>query len=154
MPLMPWELSAIPADSRESLGTVEQVQSRLRHALPTIKLFRDADGSEKIRAMESKGIEVPPFIRDIMLRTGGSYLGLLEGDGWTIEFSLGQDENCISRVAIDVRGSGNPMPSIECLAAIPGWKIIDVNGAKPTRESWAAFGTWRDDAIDELGQTS
>ena len=148
---MPWELSAVPADSRPSLGSIAQVQELLRRALPRIQLFRDASGSEKIRAMEAQGIEIPQAIREAMMISGGAYQGLLEGNGWSIEFWLGQGADSVTSVSMDVRGSGDPMPAIQRIMAIPGWKVVDVNGTTPTRESWAAFGNWRDDAIEQLG---
>jgi hypothetical protein len=126
-----------PADPRESLGTVEEVQSLLRQAIPKIQFFRDASGSDKIRAMEAQGIDIPQVIRDALLITGGSYLGLFEGEDWSFKFSLGQNATSVSRVSIDMRGSGNPMPTIERLMAIPNWRLTDVNGTTPTRESWS-----------------
>ena len=144
---MPWELRALPSDDGQSLGTVEHVQAKLRAALPEIELFRDASGSEKLAAMESQGVEVPDFIREHWLGRTGDYRGLVEGDGFTIEFHLGEDEAAVVAVGIDVRGSGDPMPALRRLMMIDGWKVLDVQGKPPTMEAWKSFGTWRDDAI-------
>lgn len=147
---MPWELNAIPFDDTASLGTVEQVQAKLRAAVPEIELFRDASGLEKIAVMESQGIEVPDVIREGWLRSTGAYKGLIEGDNFTIEFYLGEDETAVDAVCIDVRGSGDPMRVVQRLMVIDGWKVLDLQGNPPTMESWKSFGTWRDDAIRQI----
>src|SRR5262249_29399793 len=112
---MPWELSAIPSDDNISLGTVEQVQARLRMAIPEIELFRDASGMEKITASEAQGFEVPDVIRELWLRSKGSYQGLVEGEGITIEFHLDEDEASVRSILIDIRGNGDPMPLLQHL---------------------------------------
>jgi hypothetical protein len=146
---MPWELQALPSDDRGSLGTVEHVQAKLRAVLPEIELFRDASGSEKLASMESQGIEVPDVIREHWLRSKGTHQALIEGAGFTIEFHLGDDEAAVVAVAINVRGSGDPMPVLRQLMKIEGWKVVDLHGQPLTAESWQSFGSWRDDAIEE-----
>ena len=149
---MPWELQAIPSDDSESLGSVEHVQAELRAAAPEIELFRDASGLEKLAAMESRGVTVPEMIRDHWLRSTGEYQGLIEGDRFTIEFYLGEDESTVVAVGINVRGAGDPMPVIQRLMKIPNWKVVDLRGEPPSIESWKAFGTWRDDAIQQIDE--
>jgi hypothetical protein len=126
------------------------VQAKLRAALPEIELFRDASGSEKLASMESQGVEVPDVIREHWLRSNGAYQGLIEAEGFTIEFHLGEDETKVPAVAMDVRGSGDPMPVVNRLMRIEGWKVVDLRGNAPSTELWKAFGTWRDDAIDQI----
>ena len=147
---MPWELQALPCDDSGPLGTVEHVQAKLRAAVPEIELFRDASGLEKLAAMESQGIAVPDVIREHWLRRKGDYQGLVQGQGYTIEFRLGEDETAVIVVGIDVRGSGDPMPVVQRLMKVEGWKVVDLNGHPPTTESWRSFGTWRDDAIEQI----
>ena len=147
---MPWELQALPSDDVGSLGTVEHVQAKLRAALPEIELFRDASGSEKLASMESQGIEVPDVIREHWLRSTGAHQGLIEGDGFTIEFRLGENDAAVVAVGIDVRGGGDPMPVLRRLMKVEGWKVVDLTGRPPTAESWQSFGTWREDAIEQI----
>jgi hypothetical protein len=147
---MPWELQALPSDDGGSLGTVEQVQGKLRAAVPEIELGRDAGGAEKLAAMESQGLDVPDMIRELWLRSTGAYIGLIEGDAFTVEFSLGDDEAAVVAVGIDVHGSGDPMPVIQRLMRIDGWRVIDMQGQEPTMDLWKSFGTWRDDAIEQI----
>ena len=129
---------------------MEQVQAKLRAAVPEIELFRDASGSEKLAAMESLGTQVPDVIREHWLRSKGAYEGLIEGEGFTIEFHLGEDEAAVVAVGIDVRGSGDPMPVVRRLLKIGGWKVVDSEGQPPTMESWKSFGTWRDGAVERI----
>lgn len=147
---MPWELQATSRDSDGSMGSVEHVQSQLRATVPEIRLFRDVSGLEKLREMESRGISVPAPIRDVWLQSKGAHEGIVEGDDWTIEFHLGEDEDSVIVVGIDVRGTGNPMAVIDRLQSIPDWTILDLNGKRPTFEAWESFGSWRDDAIGEI----
>jgi hypothetical protein len=146
---MPWELQALSTDDGGSLGTVEHVQAKLRAALPEIELFRDSSGSEKVASMESQGIEVPDVLREHWLRSRGAHQGLIEGDEFTIEFHLGEDDAAVVAVGINVRGSGDPMPVLQRLMRIEGWKVVDLNGRPPTADSWQSFRTWRDDAIEQ-----
>jgi hypothetical protein len=148
---MPWELQVLPADGGGSLGSVEEVQTKLRAAVPEVELFRDASGAEKIAAMEAQGIQVPEVIREHWLGSKAAFKGLTEGEGFTVEFHLGEDETTVSAVGIDVRGSGDPMGIVERLMRVEGWKVVDVQGEPPTRESWKAFGDWRDDGIRQVG---
>jgi len=147
---MPWELQAIPIEPAVSLGTVAQVQVQLLAAVPEIELFRDASGLEKLQAMESSGVEVSEGIREHWLRSKGSFQGFLQGDDFTIEFVLGEDENNVTSVIIDVRGGGEPMSVIGRLQAIKCWRIVDGNGMQPSAKLWKSFGSWRDDAIEQM----
>lgn len=147
---MPWELQALASDDRGSLGTVEHVQGKLRAAVPGIELGRDASGAEKLAAMESQGLDVPDVIRGHSLRSKGAYLGLIEEDRVTIEVSLGDDEAEVVAVGLSIRGSGDPMPVIQRLMRIEGWKVVDLQGQEPTVDSWKSFGSWRDDAIEQI----
>ena len=146
---MPWELQAVPSDDGGSLGTVEHVQAKLRAALPEIELFRDASGSEKLASMESQGIEVPDVIREHWLRSKGAHQGLIEGDGFSIEFHLGEDDAAVVAVGIYVHGSGDPMPVLQRVMKVEGWKVVNLKCQPPAAESWQSFGTWRDDAIEQ-----
>jgi hypothetical protein len=145
---MPWELEALPSDGSGSLGSIEQVQARLRAVFPEIELGRDA--SEKLAAMEARGIEVPDVIREHWFRSKGAYQGLIEGKGFTIELHLGEDELRVAAIYLDVRGSGDPMPALHRLMRIEGWKVTDLRGNPPTLDSWRSFGTWRDSAIRQI----
>jgi hypothetical protein len=147
---MAWELQVLAADGSGSLGTVDEVQGKLRAAVPGIVLGRDASGSEKIAAMEAAGVEVPDVIREQWLGSKGAFLGRFESGDIAIEFSLGEDEAKVTAVLIDVRGSGDPMPIVRRLMAIEGWDILDASGRAPTKESWESFGAWRDDAVGRL----
>ena len=147
---MPWELRAVPSDDSASLGTIEHVQAKLRAAVPEIVLSRDATGVEKLATMESPGLKVPDVIREHWLRSKGAYRGLFEGKDFTIEFHLGEDETAVAAVSIDVRGSGNPMPIIDRLARIEGWKLVDLRGDPATVESCKSFAAWRDDAVRQI----
>ena len=145
---MPWELQALPSDDSGSLGSIERVQAELRVAVPEIELARDVSGREKLAVMEAQGITVPEVIREHWLRSNGAYQGLIEGIGFSVEFHLGEDEAAVVAVGIEVRGSGDPMPVIQRLMRIDGWKVIDPQGKPPTVDSWKSFGSWRDDAIE------
>jgi hypothetical protein len=149
---MAWQLRIVPSrGGGDSLGSVEQVQAKLRGADPEIELFRDASGAEKLASMESQGLTVPDVIREHWLGSKGAFQGLIQGEGFTIEFHLGEDETTVAAVGIDVRGSGDPMPVIERLMMVEGWKVLDLQGQPPTIEFWRSFGDWRDDGIGQVG---
>src|SRR5688572_10209703 len=147
---MPWELQIRLPDGSGSLGSLEQVQAMLRAALPEIELFRDASGLEKLAAMEASGVTVPDVIREHWLRSKGAYQGVIEAGALTFEFYLREDETAVRVVLVEVRGSGDPMPVVERITSVPGWKVVDARGAPPTVESWKSFGAWRDDAIGRI----
>jgi len=144
---MAWELQIRSLDGSASLGSVAQVQAKLRGVFPKIELFRDASGAEKLAAMEERGIKVPETIREHWLGLKGAFQGVINGEDFTIEFHLGQDETTVAAVGIEVRGGGDPISVIEPLMNVEGWKVVDLQGEPPTRESWKSFGDWRDDGI-------
>lgn len=146
---MPWELQALAVDDHRPLGTLQQVQAKLRAAVPEIELFQDASGAEKIAAMESQGIQIPDVIREQWFRSDGAYQGLMDGEGYSIEFHLGRDQTTVPSVGIYVRGNGNPMPTLQRLMKIDGWKIVDAQGEPLATDSWA-MSVQFDDAIDRL----
>jgi hypothetical protein len=146
---MPWELQALAVDDHSPLGTLEQVQAKLRAAVPEIELFQDASGAEKIAAMESQGIQIPDVIREHWFRSNGAYQGLVKDKGYTIEFHLGHDQTTVSSIGINVRGNGNPMPTLQLLMKIDGWKIVDAQREPLTTDSWV-MSVQFDDAIARL----
>ena len=68
----------------------------------------------------------------------------------TIKSYMGEDAANIDAVLLQVRGSGDPMPTSQCIRSIPGWTVVDPYGASPSLDSWKSFGTWRDDAVEKL----
>lgn len=144
---MPWELRAVSLENGGSLGTVEDVQAKLRAAVPEIELFRDSGGADKLAAMESLGVEVPAFFRELWAGSPGAYRGEIVGEEFTIDLYLGTEDASVSEVGIEVRGRGDPFPVLRQLMGIEGWTVTDGAGVPPTAEAWNAFGAWRDDAV-------
>ena len=149
---MPWELRVTAANGGESLGRVDEVQATLRAAVPGIVFGRAPGGAEKIAAMQAQGVEIPDVIRAHWLASTGAHLGHFEGNDVTIEFDLGEDESKVAAILVEVRGSGDPMPVVRRLTEIDGWAVVDARGGPPTAESWQEFGTWRDEAVRQVGE--
>ena len=78
--------------------------------------------------------------------------GLLERDGWSIEFNLGEEEEC-GDFALHVRGGGpGAMEAVEAVLCAIGVGAIDAQTGEfftpeAARESFAAWQAYRDKAV-------
>jgi hypothetical protein len=78
--------------------------------------------------------------------------GLLERDGWSIEFNLGEDEEC-EDFALHVRGGGpGAMEAVDIVLRAAGVRAIDAQTSEffsleAARESFAAWQAYRDKAV-------
>lgn len=79
--------------------------------------------------------------------------GLFEGEGFTIEFSIDEDEDPVTDAMLHVRGGGDPLPSIVRVCKRGGWLAIDAGDGtaidldNPSRAGWEAFVGFRDQVL-------
>lgn len=78
--------------------------------------------------------------------------GVLDGEGWSIEFNVGKDE-IVDSIALHVRGGGDPLPAITSLCRANAWVAFDtstgelLNLERPSREGWSGFTAFRDEVV-------
>jgi hypothetical protein len=78
--------------------------------------------------------------------------GLYRGDGFTIEFNLGDDDP-IQVCTLHVRGGGDPIPALRRFVNPNGWALLDcstgavLDAENPSPEGWEGFQAFRDQAI-------
>ena len=158
---MPWELHienyrgyapAIFTDSkrRKPLGRLNDIQKKIKKILPTIVFWKEPTGRQKIHALTQEGLDIPPSLLEHMKHDKGAYMGLFEGDGASFEFVFGYDEE-VENILLDVRGSGNPFPTLEALIDGTGWAIYDYATQKQIQQGgWETFTRWKDDALEYI----
>jgi hypothetical protein len=79
--------------------------------------------------------------------------GLYDGDGFSIEFNVGQDDP-IQNMMLHVRGGGDAVSAIvTMLRADPGWAALDCSTGQfldpksPSDEGWRGFQAFRDKIV-------
>jgi len=83
--------------------------------------------------------------------------GILDGDGWSIEFNH-QTNGITDSVALHVRGGGNPISSIVKLCKENNWVALDsssgdlMNLDAPSSKSWSQFQAYRDKVVAKSEQ--
>ncbi|WP_220466947.1 hypothetical protein, partial [Cellulophaga baltica] len=75
--------------------------------------------------------------------------GILNGDGFSIEFNTGKEEK-VDSIMLHIRGGGNPHYIIGMIMKKMEWEALDcstgefVDLKNINAESWTKFQTWRD----------
>lgn len=78
--------------------------------------------------------------------------GVYEGDGFTIEFNMG-DEDPVPMIMLHVRGGGDPISAMLALANPHGWSLLDASTSQlidpenPSAEGWEGFQGFRDKVL-------
>jgi hypothetical protein len=78
--------------------------------------------------------------------------GIYEGDGFTIEFDIGEDDS-IESILLHVRGGGDAITALLGFANPNGWSLLDcttskfLDPEKPSAEGWEGFQAFRDKAM-------
>jgi hypothetical protein len=78
--------------------------------------------------------------------------GLLRGDGYSIEFSV-RDEDVTETMMLYVRGGGDPVSAIAKLCKAAGWSALDTSTNQwldpdnPSGEGWEGFQRYRDQVV-------
>lgn len=119
---MPWDLTifATRPDDETPLGSVEFVQSTLRSSMPDIEFEVEASGVE----MLASGVQFPPALRDFLASRPATCTGRVSRDDCHVQFDLGSEAE-IFAIPVEVRGGGDPLPSLWRLAEESGWVMID-----------------------------
>lgn len=75
--------------------------------------------------------------------------GVMNGDGFSIEFNIGSEEDVYS-IMLHIRGGGEPTKVIQKIMLEFDWESIDCSTGdfmdrnNISSESWTKFQTWRD----------
>ncbi|QWX85600.1 hypothetical protein H0I23_08155 [Cellulophaga sp. HaHaR_3_176] len=75
--------------------------------------------------------------------------GIMEGDGFSIEFNIGNNED-VDSIMLHIRGGGNPIKIIQSIMQEFKWESLDCSTGdfmelnNVSNESWTKFQTWRD----------
>jgi hypothetical protein len=162
---MPWELTVLseqadPASNSRGwppLGTGEAVFRRIAACLLSVRWRREPSFIERHQHLPEDH-PIRKFIDGLTdeQRAWSSrpeFKGLYEGEDFTLEFFC--SDGPIAFLNVDVRGSGNPMPTLAKLCRANAWllkeaatgKVLDLSG--PAVE-WQTFTQWRDRALGEL----
>jgi hypothetical protein len=165
---MPWELTVLsetadPAsDSRHwpPLGTGEAVCRRISACLPDVQWRREPSFIEKHQHLAADH-PIRKFIADMTAEQRAwssrpEWRGQYGGAGFTLEFFFA--DATISFFHIDVRGGGNPMPTLAALCRANGWLLKEAATGKlleltaTSAPEWEAFTQWRHQAIGEIAR--
>lgn len=75
--------------------------------------------------------------------------GIFEGDGFSIEFNVGEDDP-IQSMMLHVRGGGDAISAIMSFVRPLGWSALDCSTGEfldpnsPSQEGWEGFQAYRD----------
>jgi hypothetical protein len=162
---MPWELTVLseqadPASSSRDwppLGTGEAVCSRIAACLPSFQWRREPSFIERHQHLPEDH-PIRKYIDGLTAEQRAwssrpEFQGLYEGEDFTLEFFF--PDGPIAFLNVDVRGGGNPMPTLAALCRANAWalkeaamgKFLDLSGPAA---AWEAFTRWRDRAIGEI----
>jgi hypothetical protein len=78
--------------------------------------------------------------------------GIYEGDGFSIEFNVGDDDP-IENMMLHVRGGGEAIAAIAKFARPLGWSALDCSTSEfldldnPSQDGWEGFQEFRDTVI-------
>jgi hypothetical protein len=84
--------------------------------------------------------------------------GLLDGDGFSIEFNYHKSGQ-VDGFMLHVRGGGDPLPDICRLCRENGWYALDcstgdfIDLQAPSRQGWRGFQSYRDSIVGRFDQT-
>jgi hypothetical protein len=132
---MPWDVTLVanidpvPETLRQVpddliIGTLQSVQQLLEESLPGLKFHIEPAGAEKLAMMEQNGFKLPDVIRSNMLSTPATVQAVYEGIGFFIVFFF-YDHKILSRIDLEIRGSGNPIPALHSVACHTGWLFYE-----------------------------
>jgi hypothetical protein len=146
---VPWEISIINGtpEHSEPLGLREDVIDAFAKSLPGVSLQREPPLPTEILN------KMPLWAREDMLLP--RLAGIFETDELFIRFSA-YDEPVIKWVNGEVRGNGDPIPSLAALCLDRGWSVLSLYNKSIVNLSsssgspaWKQFCKWRDKAIAE-----
>lgn len=79
--------------------------------------------------------------------------GILEGDGFSIEFNGGKNDP-IANMMLHVRGGGDAIAAITTFARPLGWSVFDCSTGEyldldnPSQAGWEGFQAFRDKVVE------
>jgi hypothetical protein len=147
---MGWELTIYGDAGKPArpLGTRERVCAHFASRLRGMKLAPEPQAfAQHMRAkLKEAGLTYHPKLE-----------GCYETPGLTIEFSWIDDE-VVSDISANVRGNGDPLPTLRSLCAGTPWVVVedasgkDILGAAAPSGGWTRFKRWRDWCISALSE--
>ncbi len=98
--------------------------------------------------------------RHLEVEWGGHFWCYYYGEGFTLEINIGswdsEDDEVIDSVSIEVRGGGDPIPTLLQLAAANRWALLDlatgqlIDPQAPSDAGWKAFQAARDQMVEDV----
>ena len=147
---MPWELTITKktASGETPLGRREEVRTAFSSAYPGIELELPPVPPKEL--LET----FPPIIRESFANP--DLTALVEIGGCSFEFSCLNSEE-IEWIHVDVRGNGDPLPTLAALCGPNGWTVRDalnkeVDLSERSPSAWHQYCVWRDKALQSLRQ--
>lgn len=147
---MAWRITVRRIDGTP-LGDLPTVRRRIEAILPSIQFYQAVSGAEKIAAAREAGVEFPDVVRQALEKCPAVLQADYEGDGFFLRL-YGFERLPLDSIEVEIRGSGNPMPTLAALCLPNKWVSVDgVDGRllELTGEAigWEAFQKYRDHAI-------
>jgi len=146
---MPWEVTIINGtpDSRKPLGTRDEVIAALASALPGVALRRPPTPPQEFLDM------MPQAVREAMTRP--KLEADFEHEDYSMQFYAADAPQILS-INVEVRGNGDPLPSLRSVCADTSWSVLDVGEDRlvdleaTDASSWERFREWRDKSIRDI----
>lgn len=146
---MPWELTIVNAKDRSKpLGERSDVIARITEALPGVVLQEAPSPDPEMIA------QMPQILREHFMRPRQLNADF-EGGDFSIQF-YAENEPQIKALGVEVRGEGNPVPSLAAICEPNGWVAINnadqtvLDVAAKNSPEWEKFRAWRDKALESL----
>jgi hypothetical protein len=117
---MPWDLTIARVD-QAPLGDVDAVRRAVEAAISGVRFYCEPSGLEK---MAAAGIEFPEILRRHLEGSPATTQADFEGEGFSIRFFLGTGPE-VERMGAEVRGGGDPLPTLRQLARATGWVVVE-----------------------------
>jgi hypothetical protein len=123
------------------------------------------DGPRDLDEFRDDRVEVLGVLDDVRrsmaawstaLRWSDPRHGSLDGEGWSIDFSLNESDcaDAVGSITLRVYGGGDPISTIVRLCKSAGWQAIDMSSGKfldldnPTDNGWTHFQAFRDRIVE------
>ena len=142
---MPWDVTIVASeDRRKPLGERDDVIARVGKALPGVVLQQPPGPPPEMLA------QMPGGVRQTFMRP--KLEADFEGEGFSIQF-YAADLLTLHSIGAEVRGEGNPLPTLAAVCVPNGWMVIDagdnsvVDLSSGSSQEWERFRKWRDGTI-------
>jgi len=150
---MPWELSVAHPNGHR-LGSPKEVKAKLSRVWPQLEWETAPPLLEQIQEDPEHPVHalLPTWSAEMRRRAAlPKTVGMLEGASFSFEI-FGLDDDPVEDFYLDVRGNGDPTPTLMQLKSQVGWVLKElatdrILDQRQLQERWANFLRMRDDAL-------